>query len=95
MTPLFIPTARRWILFHRQDGADLGFAIEMQLDSVSVKLKQHVVDAPLDRRMVGAVAGDKFLDNGPQRRGRQLRVRDTHGVSILRNTTSTTTPQPH
>jgi hypothetical protein len=36
--------------------------------------------------MVRAVAGDEFLDNGPQRRGRQKREGDAHGVSILRNT---------
>ena len=83
LTPLFIPTAGRWILFHRTDVAGLRFTVEMQLDSASVELKQHLLDPSLDRRMVRAVAGDKFLDDGSQRCGRQLSVGDAHGVSVL------------
>jgi hypothetical protein len=32
--------------------------------------------------MVRAIAGDKFLDHGPQNDGRQSRVGDAHGDSI-------------
>jgi hypothetical protein len=58
------------MLVHRKDVAGLSFAVEMQLDSASVELKQHLLDPPLDRRMVRAVAGDKFLDDGSQCCGR-------------------------
>jgi hypothetical protein len=71
LTPLPIPIARRRISLHRQDVAGLGRTIEMQLDTASVELTQHHLDTPLDRRMVRAVAGDEFRDNGPQCRGRQ------------------------
>lgn len=95
MTPLFRPAARRRILFHRQDVAGLGFAIEMQLDTASVELTQHRFNSPLDRRMVRAFAGDEFLDDGPQRRRGQLRVGDAHGVSVLRTAKLATTSQSH
>jgi hypothetical protein len=83
--------ARRRLLIHGQDSAGFGLAIEMQFDTASVELTHDGLDAPLDRRMVRAVAGDEFLDNGPQRRGRQERGGDAHGVSILRNTKLVTT----
>jgi hypothetical protein len=35
--------------------------------------------------MVGAVAGDKFLDHRTQCRGRKLPMRDVHGVSLPPN----------
>ena len=38
----------------------------MQLDSASVELEQHLLDPRLDRRMVRAVTGDEFLDDGLQ-----------------------------
>jgi hypothetical protein len=58
-------------------------------------LMQYLCDATFDRRVVRAVAGDKLLDNSPQGRGRQLRVGDVHGFSILRNTKSATVSQLH
>ena len=70
MAPLFISIARRRILLHRQDVAGFSRAVEVQLDTARVELTHHLLDALLDRRMVRAVAGDEFLDNGPQRRGR-------------------------
>lgn len=69
VTPLFQLTMRRRIHVHRHDVAGPGFAVEIQFDTASVELIQHRLDPPLDQRMVRAVAGDKFLDNGPQRRG--------------------------
>ena len=44
----------------------------MQFDTADVKLKQHQLDALFDRRMIGAIAGDEFLDNGPECRWRQF-----------------------
>jgi len=84
LEPLFIPMASRRILnvVHWQDVACLGFVVEMQLDTASVELTQNLLDAPLDRRMIRAVARDKFFDNGPQRCGRQLRVWDAQGMSL-------------
>jgi hypothetical protein len=41
----------------------------MQLDTASVELTQHRLDALFDQRMIRAVAGNEFLDNGPQRGG--------------------------
>ena len=63
----------------------------MQFDSAGLKLTQHDFDPPLDRRVVRAVAGDKFLDNGPKRCERQLCVGDAHEVNILHDWKSTTT----
>lgn len=85
-------TARKWI-FHGQKVACPGFLIEMQLDSANIELMQHLCDTTLDRRVVRAVAGDKLLDNSPQGRGRQMRVGDVHGFSILRNMKSATVSQ--
>jgi len=47
-----------------------GLVIEMQLDPTSLKLPQHILDSPLDRRIVRAVASDEFLDNSLERRWR-------------------------
>lgn len=91
VAPLFNLIARRWLLIHGQDSAGFGLAIEMQFDTARVELTHDGLDATLDRRMVRTVAGDEFLDNGPQRRGRQERRGDAHGVSILRNTKSVIT----
>ncbi len=63
----------------------------MQFDSASPKLTQHDFDPPLDRRVVRAVAGDEFLDNGPKRCERQLCVGDAHDVNIPHDWKSTTT----
>ena len=57
----------------------------MQLDVADVELTQHQFDAMFDGRMVGTVAGDKFLDHGTQCRGRKLPMRDAHGVSLPPN----------
>jgi hypothetical protein len=56
----------------------------MKFNAPVVELTQHHIDAALYHGMVRAVAGDLFLYNGPQSRGRQLRVRDAHGVGVLR-----------
>jgi hypothetical protein len=69
---------RIFTIFDRHDVASLGLVIEMQLDSTSFKLPQHILDSLLDGRIVGAVASDEFLDNGTERGWRQFRVWDTH-----------------
>ena len=74
--------ARALIVLHRHDVAGLGFIIEMHLDSTGFEVTQHDLDPPLDRSMVCAVAGDEFLDNGPQRSGRKLCVGDAHGKQL-------------
>jgi hypothetical protein len=35
----------------------------MQFATADFKLKQHQLDVLFDGRMVGAIAGDEFLDN--------------------------------
>lgn len=70
------PTA---IVLYGHDVAGLGFIIELHLDSTGFEMAQHSLDPPLDRRVVRTVARDEFLDNGPQRSGRKLRVRYAHG----------------
>ena len=62
------------IVLHWHDVAGLGFIIEMHLDSTGFEMAQHRLDPPLDRRMVRAVAGDEFLDNGPQRQQAKVAV---------------------
>jgi hypothetical protein len=59
----------------------------MQFDPTSLKLSEHILDSPLDGRIVCAIASDEFLDNGPERRGRQIRVWDTHRISLLQKHT--------
>jgi hypothetical protein len=65
LTPPFICIA------NRHDIAGLGPAFEMQLDNAGVELTHLGLDAPLDRGIVRAVAGDEFLDNGTQGSRRQ------------------------
>jgi len=65
MYRLSIRITRRRLFLHRQDVAGFGLTVEMQLDKPSIELAHHSFDAPLDRRMVRAVAGDEFLDNRP------------------------------
>jgi len=61
----------------------------MQLDSTCAELLQHRLDAPLDRRMVRAIASDKLFNYGSQSCGRQLRVGDAHRIMILGKAKST------
>jgi hypothetical protein len=68
-----------------QNVAGFGFWLEMQLDDANIELAQHQFDAMFDGRMVGAVAGDKFLDHRTQCRGRKLPMGDVHGVSLPPN----------
>jgi hypothetical protein len=49
----------------------VSFFVEMQFDEHNVELPHHGFYAPLDGRMVGAVADDEFLDNSSERRRRQ------------------------
>ena len=77
------PVVRTRRLLARQNVAGRGLGVEMQFDTARVELTEHVCNALLDRRMIRAVAGDEFLDDGPQRHGRQLTVWDAHGISIL------------
>jgi hypothetical protein len=75
----------RWRIFDgfdRHDVTGLGLVVEMQLDSASLKLLQHIFDARLDGRMVRAVASDELLDDGPKCRWRQSGVWDTHRISL-------------
>ena len=68
----------------RIDGHDvtgLGFVIEVQLDTTSLKLPQYVLDATLDEGMIGAIASDELLNNRPKRGWRQAGVWDTHFVT--------------
>ena len=67
--------------FERHDVTGFGMAIEMHLDQTSIKLPQHILDSPLDARIVSAVTSDEFLDNGPKRCWRQFCVWDTHRIS--------------
>ena len=60
----------------------------MQFDNADIKLTQQQLDALFDGRIVGAVAGDKFLDNGLQYHGRQLQMGNAHGVILLSNAKS-------
>jgi len=69
-------------LAHGQNVTGLGFLFEMQLGAAGLELTEHQLDATFDRRMVGAVAGDKFLDDGPQCGGRQSSMGDMHGLSL-------------
>ena len=64
--PLFTPISHGWLFFHPQDMAGFGLAIEMQLDNAGAELTHHGLDTPLDRRIVRAVPGDEFLDDGSQ-----------------------------
>jgi len=68
---------------HGQNVASLGFVIEIQRNAPGVEMVKHRLDPSLDRRMVRTVAGDEFLDNGPQRHERQLRVGNAHWNSNL------------
>lgn len=68
--------------------AGRGVVFEMQLDAADVELTQHPPDALFDERIVGAVAGDEFLDNGPQCRGGQLPMGDAHGIFLRRHAKS-------
>ncbi len=56
---------RRWspASFNGHNVTGLGLVIEMEFDTSSRQLLQHTLDTPLDRRMVGAVASDEFLNN--------------------------------
>ena len=51
--------------FNRHDVTGFGLVVEMQLGLTSLKLPQHTLDSPLDRRIVRAVASNEFLDYGP------------------------------
>ena len=55
----------------------------MQFDTTSLKLPQNILDAPIDGRMLRTIASHKFLDNGPERRWRQLGVWNTHRNCLL------------
>lgn len=69
----------------RQNVAGLGFLFEMQFDTADIELTKHELDALFDGGIVSAIAGDKFLDNGPQCCGRQLQMGDAHGVILMRS----------
>ena len=92
---------RPWIksdlgaLLFSDDVAGFGLAIEMQLDPTSLKLLQHILDASFDGRIVRAIPSDEFLDNGAERRWRQLRVWDTHPISLLHNSIGDTQAKEH
>jgi hypothetical protein len=43
----------------------LIISCSLQLDTARIELADHVCNVLLDRRMIRAVAGDEFLDNGP------------------------------
>jgi len=88
-TSIHIVRWRIFTVFDRHDVAGFGLVIEMQLDPTCLKLPQHILDSPLDGRIVCAVASDEFLDDGSERRWRQIRVWDTHRISLLQNVHST------
>lgn len=56
----------------------------MQFDISSIELRQYGLDAALNGRMIRAVTSDKLLDNGPEYRGRQKCMRNTHAVDVGR-----------
>jgi hypothetical protein len=72
----------RFAGFSGHDIAGLGLVIEVQLGATRLELPQHTLDTTLDRRMVGAVASDKFQDNRSKRRRDQYRVGDAHRKSL-------------
>jgi hypothetical protein len=92
---LVISVARGWILtfIHRQYVARLRFVFEMQFDTAGVKLKQHQLDAPFDGRMVGTIARDEFIDNGPECCGRQLQMGYTAVSTFIAKTIMTKMPR--
>jgi hypothetical protein len=98
LTPkaLDVSNVRLWILtfVYGQNVAGLRFLFKMKLETPYLEFTQHQLDALSDKRMVGAVAGDKFLDDGPQCRGRQLAMRDAHEISLLRKAKSIITSRP-
>ena len=53
----------------RQNIAGGRFLFEMQLDTASVELTEHLFNPVVDGRMVGAVAGDELFDDCPQHGG--------------------------
>ena len=70
---------------------------EEGFDAAGAKLTHHALDAPLDDRMVRAVAGDKLLDHGPQRRrrGDGCRIWDRSARRLhVRATTHPRRPRP-
>jgi hypothetical protein len=85
---LGISIVRTWIptFIQRQYVAGLGCLFKMQFETTDIELMQHHLDALFDGSLVGAIAGDEFLDNGPQCRGRQLQMRDAHRVNLVRIT---------
>jgi len=63
----------RWRIFtvcDRHDVAGFGLVIELQFNPTCPKLPQHILDSPLDRRIVRAIASHEFLDHGPECRRR-------------------------
>jgi hypothetical protein len=64
LVSLFTRIIGRGLFLRSQNVAGFVLAIEMQFDQPRVELAHHGFDAPLDRRKVGAVPGDEFLDNG-------------------------------
>jgi hypothetical protein len=63
--------AGEFLIARRHDIAPFGRIVEMQFDNSRVELAHDGLDAPLDRGIVRAVAGDEFLDDGPQGNWRQ------------------------
>jgi len=57
LAPLFVPVIRRRLPLHWQNVAGFRLGVEMQFDTAGIKLAHHDLAAPLDRRMVRAVAG--------------------------------------
>jgi hypothetical protein len=55
----------------RKNVAGLGFLFEMQFNTADIELMQHPFDALFDARVIGAVTGNEFLDDGPKCRRRQ------------------------
>jgi len=60
------------------NAARRGVAVVVQRERARLELTQDGVNSRLHRRIVRAVARNELLDDGPQRRGGQLSVRNLH-----------------
>ncbi len=67
----------------RYDIAGLRHFIEIQFGPTNLKLPQDSRDSRFNRRMIRAVARDKFLDDSPQCSRGQSCMWNSHRVSLL------------
>jgi hypothetical protein len=66
----------------QDDVANFGRFVEMELGAAGFELTQNSAEARLDGRIVGAIAGYEFFDDGAERRGRQMCVENMHAFMV-------------